>query len=45
LLTTGKVVLGTHMPALLALLAGISKHCVPLPAPEQDERLAAAGML
>jgi CubicO group peptidase (beta-lactamase class C family) len=45
LLTTGKVVLGTHMPALLALLAGISKHCAPLPAQEQDERLAATGML
>jgi len=45
LLTTGKVVLGTHMPALLALLAGISKHCAPLPAREQDDRLVASGMI
>jgi CubicO group peptidase (beta-lactamase class C family) len=45
LLTTGKVVLGTHMPALLALLAGISKHCAPLPAQEQDDRLVASGMI
>lgn len=45
LLTTGKVVLGTHMPALLALLANISRHCAPLPDPEQDERLAASGMI
>jgi len=45
LLTTGKVVLGTHVPALLALLASISKHCAPLSEPEQDERLAASGMI
>jgi CubicO group peptidase (beta-lactamase class C family) len=45
LLTTGKVVFGTHMPALLALLSAISKHCAPLPAHEQDELLAASGML
>jgi len=45
LLATGKVVLGTHMPALLALLSAISKHCAPLPAQEQDELLAASGML
>ena len=45
LLATGKVVLGTHMPALLALLSAISKHCAPLPAPEQDALLAASGML
>jgi CubicO group peptidase (beta-lactamase class C family) len=45
LLATGKVVLGTHMPALLALLSAISKHCAPLPAHEQDALLAASGML
>jgi CubicO group peptidase (beta-lactamase class C family) len=45
LLTTGKVVLGTHMPALLGLLASISKHCAPLSGPEQDEHLVASGML
>jgi CubicO group peptidase (beta-lactamase class C family) len=45
LLATGKVVLGTHMPALLALLSAISKHCAPLPAREQDALLAASGML
>jgi CubicO group peptidase (beta-lactamase class C family) len=45
LLTTGKAVLGTHMPALLALLSRISKHCTPLPAMEQDALLAASGMI
>ena len=44
LLTTGKVVLGTHVPALLALLSVIARRCAPLPAAEQDARLAASGM-
>jgi CubicO group peptidase (beta-lactamase class C family) len=45
LLTTGKVVLGTHLPALVTLLTRISKQCAPLPLVEQDELLAASGMI
>lgn len=44
LLTTGKVVLGTHMPALFGLLSTISKRCAPLTASEQEAKLAAIGM-
>jgi CubicO group peptidase (beta-lactamase class C family) len=39
LLTTGKLVLGPHLPALWRVLAAISRHCVPLP----EARLAARG--
>ena len=45
LLTTGKVVLGTHMPALLALLTTISRQCGPLAQAEQERLLAESGML
>lgn len=44
LLTTGKVVLGTHVPALLGFLTAVSKHCTPLSTVEQDARLDAIGM-
>lgn len=45
LLTTGKVLLGTHLPALWSLLAAISRHCPPLTVAEQEGQLAARGML
>lgn len=45
ILTTGKAMLGTHVPALLALLARISRHCAPLSVTEQDALLAASGMI
>ena len=45
LLTTGKLVLGPHLAALWMLLASISRHCAKLSTAEQEERLAAAGML
>ena len=44
LLTTGKVVLGTHVPALVGLLASISRHCPQLAPAEQDARRVAAGL-
>ncbi len=44
LLTTGKVVLGTHVPALLAFLAAVSRHCAPLSEAQQSARLDAIGM-
>ena len=45
LLTTGKLVLGPHLAALWKLLAAISRHCAKLGTAEQEERLAALGML
>jgi len=44
LLTTGKLVLGPHLPALWMLLAAISRHCAKLSVPQQEERRAAMGM-
>lgn len=44
LLNTGKLVAGVHLPALLALLGAISRHCPKLSARAQDTRLAAIGM-
>jgi CubicO group peptidase (beta-lactamase class C family) len=44
LLTTGKLLLGLHVPQLLSLLAGISRHCPKLTEHEQEERLCASGM-
>ena len=44
LLTTGKLVLGPHLPALWMLLAAISRHCAKLSVPQQEERRAALGM-
>jgi CubicO group peptidase (beta-lactamase class C family) len=44
LLTTGKLMLGVHLPALFGLMAAISEHCPKLDAEAQDARLAAIGM-
>jgi CubicO group peptidase (beta-lactamase class C family) len=45
LLTTGKLVLGLHGPYLLMLLGNLSRQCPKLSEDEQDDRLAAAGMI
>ena len=45
LLTTGKLVLGLHMPYLVMLLGNLSRHCPALSADEQDDHLAAVGMV
>jgi CubicO group peptidase (beta-lactamase class C family) len=44
LLTTGKLVLGPHLPALWLLLGAISRHCVPLSEARQESRRRAVGM-
>jgi len=44
LLTTGKLVLGPHLPAMLMLLAAISRHCPKLSEEQQEARLEAIGM-
>jgi CubicO group peptidase (beta-lactamase class C family) len=44
LLTTGKLVLGLHLPALWGVLSRISRHCPTLTAGQQEARLRATGM-
>jgi len=44
LLTTGKLVLGLHLPALWGVLSRISRHCPTLTAAQQEARLRATGM-
>jgi CubicO group peptidase (beta-lactamase class C family) len=44
LLTTGKLVLGPHLPALWGLLSRISRHCPTLSPAQQEARLQATGM-
>jgi len=44
LLTTGKLVVGPHLPALWRVLAAISRHCAPLTERQQEARLKAVGM-
>jgi hypothetical protein len=44
LLTTGKLLVGVHVPYLVALLCNVSRHCPKLGEKEQEERLCAAGM-
>ena len=44
LLTTGKLVVGLHLPYLLLLLRNISRHCAKLPESAQEERLLATGI-
>jgi CubicO group peptidase (beta-lactamase class C family) len=44
LLTTGKLVLGPHLPALWMLLSAIARHCAPLTEARQDARRRAVGM-
>lgn len=44
LLTTGKALIGVHVPALLRLLTTISTHCPKLDVGQQEARLAAVGM-
>jgi CubicO group peptidase (beta-lactamase class C family) len=44
LLTTGKVIVGLHLPYLLWLLRNISHYCAKLGAAEQAQRRLASGM-
>jgi CubicO group peptidase (beta-lactamase class C family) len=44
LLTTGKALIGVHVPALLRLLSAISTNCPKLDAGQQEARLEAIGM-
>jgi CubicO group peptidase (beta-lactamase class C family) len=44
LLTTGKLVVGPHLPALWMLLTAISRHCPPLTAAGQDAKRRASGL-
>ena len=44
ILTTGKLVVGPHLPALWRLLAAIARRCAPLTGRQQEARLRAAGM-
>jgi len=44
LLTTGKLVLGPHLPALWGLLGAISRHCPRLSVAQQEARLRTTGM-
>ena len=44
LLTTGKLVVGLHLPYLLLLLRNVSRHCAKLPESAQEERLLATGI-
>ena len=44
LLTTGKLLLGVHLPCLLGLLRSISLHCPKLSEAAQEKRQLAAGM-
>ena len=44
LLTTGKVIVGLHLPYLAWLLRNISRYCPKLEAAEQEQRLLASGM-
>ncbi|HVN41641.1 MAG TPA: serine hydrolase domain-containing protein [Steroidobacteraceae bacterium] len=44
LLTTGKLMVGVHMPALLGLQSAISGNCPKLGLQQQEDRLLAVGM-
>jgi len=44
LLTTGKALVGVHMPALFGLLGAISGNCPKLDERQQEDRLVAIGM-
>jgi CubicO group peptidase (beta-lactamase class C family) len=44
LLTTGKLVVGLHMPWLLSFLGSVSRQCPRLSQSQQDDRLVATGM-
>ncbi len=44
ILSTGKLVLGPHLPALWRLLSAVSTHCRPLSPARQESRLRAVGM-
>jgi CubicO group peptidase (beta-lactamase class C family) len=44
-MNTGKVVVGPHLRAQMALLASISRNCPKLTEQEQEEHLLAAGMV
>jgi CubicO group peptidase (beta-lactamase class C family) len=44
LLTTGKLVVGLHMPWLLSFVGNVSRQCPKLSQADQDDRLFATGM-
>jgi len=44
LLTTGKLVVGLHMPWLLSFVGNVSRQCPKLSQADQDDRLVATGM-
>jgi len=43
LLTTGKLIVGLHLPYLMLLLRNISRYCPKLSEPEQEKGLLASG--
>jgi len=44
MLTTGKLVLGPHLPALWGVMSAISRHCAQYSGAQQEARLRAIGM-